>query len=75
MDDRVPLRLVIDDTDRSVDETVLRRGNHVEIITHPLWDTDPNHAGPQLGAACAQAVAAGCQVTMKSIFEVLRRPF
>ncbi|MGP1665452.1 MAG: helicase-related protein, partial [Rhodanobacter sp.] len=52
-----------------------RRGNHVEIITHPLWDTDPNHAGPQLAAACAQAVAAGCQVTMKSIFEVLRRPF
>jgi DEAD/DEAH box helicase domain-containing protein len=52
-----------------------RRGSSVEIITHPLWDTDPNHAGPQLAAAYAQAVAAGCQVTMKSIFEVLRRPF
>lgn len=52
-----------------------RRGNQVEIITHPLWNTDLNFAGPQLAAAYAQAVAAGCQVTMKSIFEVLRRPF
>ena len=52
-----------------------RRGNLVEIVTHPLWNTDPNFVGPQLAAAYAQAVAAGCQVTMKSIFEVLRRPF
>ncbi|MBV6425077.1 MAG: hypothetical protein NAOJABEB_02891 [Steroidobacteraceae bacterium] len=52
-----------------------RRGNQVELVTHPLWNTDPNFAGPQLAAAYAQAVAAGCQVTMKSIFEVLRRPF
>jgi DEAD/DEAH box helicase domain-containing protein len=52
-----------------------RRGNHIEIITHPLWNTDPNHFGPQLAAAYAQAVATGCQVTTKSIFEVLRRPF
>jgi hypothetical protein len=28
-----------------------------------------------LAAAYAQAVAAGCQVTVKSIFDVLRRPF
>ena len=47
----------------------------MEIVTHPLWKTDPNLAAPQLAAAHAQAVAAGCQVTMKSIFEVLRRPF
>lgn len=52
-----------------------RRGNVVELITHPLWNTDPNQFGPQLGAAYAQAMAAGCQVTFKSIFEVLRRPF
>ncbi len=52
-----------------------RRGNQVEIVTHPLWNTDPNFAGPQLAVAYAQAVAAGGQVTMKSIFEVLRRPF
>jgi DEAD/DEAH box helicase domain-containing protein len=52
-----------------------RRGNQVEIITHPLWNTDPNFAGPQLANAYALAVAAGCQVTMKSLFEVLRRPF
>ncbi|TAK45287.1 MAG: DEAD/DEAH box helicase [Betaproteobacteria bacterium] len=52
-----------------------RRGNEVEIVTHPLWNTDPNFAGPLLATAYAQAIAAGCQVTMKSIFEVLRRPF
>ncbi|MBI2930713.1 MAG: DEAD/DEAH box helicase [Planctomycetes bacterium] len=52
-----------------------RRGNQVEIITHPLWNTDPNHFGPQIAGAYAQAVAAGCQVTLKSIFEVMRRPF
>ncbi len=52
-----------------------RRGNQVEIITHPLWNTDPNHFGPRLAGAYAQAMAAGCPVTLKSIFEVLRRPF
>jgi hypothetical protein len=35
-----------------------------------------NFFGPQLANAYTQAVAAGCQqVTIKSIFEVLRRPF
>jgi DEAD/DEAH box helicase domain-containing protein len=52
-----------------------RRGNHVEIITHPLWNVDPNYCGPQLAAAYAQALAYGYQITLKSIFEVLRRPF
>ena len=53
-----------------------RRGNQIEIITHPLWDCDPNRFGPQLAAAYAQATAAGCQqVQFKSVFEVLRRPF
>ncbi len=51
------------------------RGNVVEIITHPLWSTDPNRFGPQLAAANAQAVAGGNQVRFKSLFEVLRRPF
>jgi ATP-dependent helicase YprA (DUF1998 family) len=51
------------------------RGNRVEIITHPLWVLDPNHFGPQLAAAWAQANQAGLQVAFKSIFEVLRRPF
>ena len=50
-----------------------RRGNVVEIITHPLWDCDPN--GPYLKAAYAQAVAGGNKVRFKSLFEVLRRPF
>lgn len=52
-----------------------RRGNQVQIITHPLWSTEPNYFGPQIAAAYAEAMAAGCQVTQKSIFEVLRRPF
>jgi len=52
-----------------------RGANRVEIITHPLWDPDPNHFGAQLAAAYAEAVAAGFEVTLKSIFEVLRRPF
>lgn len=53
-----------------------RRGSHAEIITHPLWDCDPNQLTPQLAHAHAEAVAAGCQrVSFKSVFEVLRRPF
>jgi DEAD/DEAH box helicase domain-containing protein len=52
-----------------------RRGNRIEIITHPLWNTDANHLGQQLAAAFAQATAAGWHVSTKSIFEVLRRPF
>ena len=52
-----------------------QRGNLVEIITHPLWDCNPNRFGPQLAAAYAQAVAAGNQVRFKSVFELLRRPF
>ena len=55
-----------------------RRGNEIEIITHPLWDCDcdPAHFRPQLAAAYAQAIAAGCpQPRLKSVFEVLRRPF
>jgi DEAD/DEAH box helicase domain-containing protein len=52
-----------------------RRGDQVELIAHPLWNTDPNFFGPQLAAAYAQATAAGCGVAIKSIFEVVRRPF
>ena len=51
------------------------RGNVVEIITHPLWDCDPNRFGAPLAAAHAQAAAGGNQVQFKSLFEVLRRPF
>ncbi|NOZ72232.1 MAG: DEAD/DEAH box helicase [Chloroflexi bacterium] len=52
-----------------------QRGNVVEIITHPLWDCDPNRFGPQLANAYAQAVAAGNRVRFRSVFELLRRPF
>jgi ATP-dependent helicase YprA (DUF1998 family) len=53
-----------------------RKNNRAVIITHPLWDCNPNRFGPQLANAYAQAVAAGCQqVDFKSVFELLRRPF
>jgi len=52
-----------------------RRSNRIEIISHPLWSTDPNHLGPIAAAAYAQAAASGASVTFKSIFEVARRPF
>jgi hypothetical protein len=53
-----------------------RRANRVELIAHPLWNTDSNHLGPELTGARAAAQAAGAQVvTTKSMFEVLRRPF
>ena len=53
-----------------------RDGTDVEIITHPLWDCDPNRFGPALANAYALAVASGAtRVTFKSIFEILRRPY
>lgn len=52
-----------------------RRGNEAEIITHPLWDSDINGLCPQLAAARAAALAAGCNVRFKSVFDILRRPF
>ena len=52
-----------------------RRGNQVEIITHPLWDCDPNHFPTPLATAYDQAVSAGCHVRFKSIFDVVRRPY
>src|SRR6202035_7323 len=38
-----------------------RRGNTVEIITHPLWNRNPNHFCPQLATAYTAAQAAGAQ--------------
>jgi hypothetical protein len=53
-----------------------RDGSYVEIITHPLWDSDPNGFGPILAGAHAQAVAGGAtEVKFKSVFELLRRPY
>jgi hypothetical protein len=50
--------------------------SYVEIITHPLWDSDPNSLGPGLAVAYAHAVAGGAtEVKFKSIFELLRRPY
>ena len=50
-------------------------GNDIEIITHPLWATDPANFGATLAAAYAQAQASGATVRFKSIFEILRRPY
>lgn len=53
-----------------------RRGNRTEIITHPLWSSDPQNLHPHLAAAQAAATVAGCQqIAFKSVFEVLRRPY
>lgn len=53
-----------------------RDGNYAEIITHPLWDRNPNNFGPQLSTAYANALAAGVtEPNCKSIFEILRRPY
>jgi hypothetical protein len=54
-----------------------KRGNVIEIVTHPLWSIsdDPKNLHPQLAAAYAQAMAAGCRVVLRSIFDVLRRPY
>ena len=53
-----------------------RDGNYAEIITHPLWDRDPNRFGPDLATAYADAQAAGvAEIELKPIFEVLRRPY
>jgi hypothetical protein len=52
------------------------RGNTVEIVSHPLWNSDPQNMHPNAAAAQAAAVAAGLQnISFKSIFEILRRPF
>jgi hypothetical protein len=53
-----------------------RRGNIVEIIVHPLWNTNPINFCAQLQAAYTQAQAGGAQViSCKSLFDVLRRPY
>lgn len=54
-----------------------KRGNVVEIVTHPLWSIsdDPKNLHPQLAAAHTQATAAGCRVVLRTIFDVLRRPY
>lgn len=53
-----------------------RDGNYAEIITHPLWDIDPNRFGADLAAAYAGAQAAGVtEIKLKPIFEILRRPY
>ncbi len=51
-------------------------GNHVELITHPLWNDNPSHFGPALAGAYALAQAGGATtITFKSVFEILRRPY
>ncbi len=53
-----------------------QRGNIIEIVTHPLWDiSDLHNIHPQLAVAHAQATATGRRVVLKSLFDVLRRPY
>lgn len=51
-------------------------GKEAVIIVHPLWDCDPNNFCPQLETAYSQAAAAGAtNISCKSVFEILRRPY
>jgi Lhr-like helicase len=51
-------------------------GNHVELITHPLWDDNPNFFGPEIATAYALAQMAGVtNIELKSVFDILRRPY
>lgn len=53
-----------------------RRGQIVEIISHPLWSLDPAILHPRLVQARDDARAAGAiTVRFKSLFDVLRRPY
>ena len=53
-----------------------QEGGHVELITHPLWDCNPNSFGRALARAYAEALAAGAtDISFKSVFELLRRPY
>ena len=53
-----------------------RRGNTVEIIVHPLWNTNPANFCGSSQQPTLKLKAAGAQViTFKSIFDVLRRPY
>lgn len=51
------------------------RNGVVEIISHPLWNTDLNHLGPELASAYVAAQNAGFRPRFKSLFELLRRPY
>jgi hypothetical protein len=56
-----------------------RSGNQVEILSHPLWQRDtsnPANCFPPLSGAHAAAAAAGAtNIAVRSIFDVLRRPY
>lgn len=51
-------------------------GSHVELITHPLWDDNPNCFGPEIATAYANAQLNGAtSIEFKSVFDILRRPY
>jgi hypothetical protein len=56
-----------------------RRGNHVQIVTHPLWLRDVSNPATwcsALTSAHAAATAAGAtRIEFRSLFDVLRRPY
>jgi len=53
-----------------------QEGGYVEFITHPLWDCNPNSFGQILAEAYAEALHAGAMdISFKSVFELLRRPY
>lgn len=47
----------------------------IEIITHPLWDRNQKHFCADLATVFTKAKSLGLPVSLKSIFEVVRRPY
>ena len=54
-----------------------RKDDQVEIVTHPLWESDdPQQFGERVHAAYVEALSAGCtDIRFKSVFDIVRRPF
>ena len=54
-----------------------RKDDQVEIVTHPLWESDdPQQFGERVHAAHVEALSAGCtDIRFKSVFDIVRRPF
>ena len=49
--------------------------NEAIILTHPLWDTDSSNFRPEVAAAVSDAKGQGFQVTLRSVFHVVRFPY
>jgi len=49
--------------------------NEALILTHPLWDVDPQNFTPDVAAAVAAAEGQGLSAQLRSIFHAVRFPY